>query len=115
MPAGRPYIPVDEDTILKAAEEGCTLKEIAAYCGVSDDTISRNYADIVKRGRLLMQKSLRRKQVEVAQDGNPTMLIWLGKQYLEQKDKIETAGDPENPNRVVVEFIGQAAPKEEGK
>ena len=34
--------------------------------------------------------SLRRKQLEVALEGNPTLLIWLGKQFLEQSDKAET-------------------------
>lgn len=33
--------------------------------------------------------SLRRKQYEMAAGGNPTMLIWLGKQYLNQTDKNE--------------------------
>ena len=31
--------------------------------------------------------SLRRRQFKAAQDGNATMLIWLGKQYLGQTDK----------------------------
>ena len=35
--------------------------------------------------------SLRRMQFEKAQTGNTTMLIWLGKQMLGQKDKIETS------------------------
>jgi len=33
--------------------------------------------------------SLRRAQIKTALDGNPTMQIWLGKQYLGQHDKIE--------------------------
>jgi len=32
---------------------------------------------------------LKRKQVEVALAGNTTMLIWLGKQYLDQSDKVD--------------------------
>ena len=31
--------------------------------------------------------SLRRAQYQVAKDGNPTMLIWLGKQWLGQSEK----------------------------
>ena len=34
---------------------------------------------------------LRRQQIEAAKKGNATMLIWLGKQLLEQSDKAETA------------------------
>jgi hypothetical protein len=33
--------------------------------------------------------SLRRMQWQAAENGNPTMLVWLGKQYLNQKDKAE--------------------------
>ena len=38
---------------------------------------------------------LRKKQWEVAMDGNVQMLIWLGKQYLGQRDTPETKW--ENP------------------
>lgn len=34
-----------------------------------------------------MKKSLRRWQLEAAEKGNPTMLIWLGKQVLKQSDQ----------------------------
>ena len=33
--------------------------------------------------------SVRRMQYRSAEEGNATMLIWLGKQYLDQKDKQE--------------------------
>jgi hypothetical protein len=36
--------------------------------------------------------SLRRLQWKKAQEGNTTMLIWLGKQYLGQSDKQELTG-----------------------
>jgi hypothetical protein len=63
-----------------------TMPELAAITGVSEDTLYRNFAGAIKRGRALRNASLRRKQFEVADSGNPTMLIWLGKQYLGQKD-----------------------------
>ena len=91
--AGRPRIIVDEDAILELASKGRILSEIASYCGVSVDTITRNYAELVKRGRSIMEGSLRNKQYEIAMTGNPTMLIWLGKQYLEQSDKSEINGN----------------------
>ena len=33
--------------------------------------------------------SLRRKQYEVALSGNPSMLIWLGKNVLGQSDQVQ--------------------------
>jgi DNA-binding response OmpR family regulator len=40
-----------------------------------------------------LKVSLRRQQIEAAKKRNPTMLIWLGKQLLEQRDKIEVKID----------------------
>ena len=93
---GRPRKMVDEKAILELASKGRTLTEIAAYCGVSDDTISRRFAEIVKRGRLLMCGSLRAKQFQLAMRGNATMLIWLGKQELSQTDKQQFSGQIEH-------------------
>lgn len=39
-----------------------------------------------KKGFADLKKSLRRKQIERAESGNATMLIWLGKQLLGQRD-----------------------------
>ncbi len=76
----------------------CTLKEISSWFDCSEDTIERRvkeysglkFADYYaqKRGKGLI--SLRRKQYEVAMSGDKTLLIWLGKQYLGQSDKIES-------------------------
>jgi hypothetical protein len=43
--------------------------------------------------------ALRRKQFELA-ESNPTIAIWLGRQYLAQTEKIEHIGDPDNPIRL---------------
>jgi hypothetical protein len=49
---------------------------------------------IHKKGMETGRASLRRLQYAAAQAGNPTMLIWLGKQVLGQRDKhdVETTG-----------------------
>jgi hypothetical protein len=62
-------------------------------------------------GREIGKASLRRTQIAVAQQGNPTMLIWLGKQMLNQKDKIaeEVSGPEGKPlvERIThIEIIG---------
>lgn len=90
---GRPRIELDTDQIAKLAEIQCTIKEIAYIMGVSTDTISRNYADVVEAGKQSGKMQLRRAQWRKAvEEGNPTMQIWLGKQYLEQADQpINTA------------------------
>ena len=80
----------------------CTDAEIAAFFGMCRKTIERErksdheFNEIIRRGKSYAKLSLRRKQVEFAMDGNPTMLVWLGKQYLGQKDKTEVAADVVN-------------------
>jgi hypothetical protein len=67
------------------------MEEMASFFGCSVDTLERNFADTIKKGKDKGRMSLRRLQFEKAQSGNTTMLIWLGKQLLGQKDKIETS------------------------
>jgi hypothetical protein len=57
--------------------------------GVSVDTLDRRFAAEIEKGRSNLRTSLRRWQLEAAKKGNVAMLIWLGKQYLEQTEKVE--------------------------
>jgi hypothetical protein len=88
---GRPKIEINEDQLEKLASILCTMEEMASFFGCSVDTLERNFADTIKKGKDKGRMSLRRLQFEKAQSGNTTMLIWLGKQMLGQKDKIETS------------------------
>jgi hypothetical protein len=75
---------------LKRVEElaaiGCTLEEMGAVLGVGKSTIkdraaaNPEFAEAIERGRARGQTTLRRHQWQQAEAGNPTMLIWLGKQ-----------------------------------
>lgn len=44
----------------------------------------------MNKGLARMKISLRRKQIQLADDGDRTMLIWLGKQHLGQRDKFDS-------------------------
>ena len=83
---GRPKIELDEELLYKLATIQCTMKEMVDILGVSQDTLKRNFAHIIAKGKSDGKMRLRRKQVEVAMSGNHTMLIWLGKQMLSQSD-----------------------------
>lgn len=99
---GRPKAKIDLETFEKLAALQCTQAECAAFLEVSVDTIQRRIAHNPKfaaaweRGRENGKASLRRMQFESAQKGNITMQIWLGKQYLGQKDRLEHAGPDGN-------------------
>jgi hypothetical protein len=43
----------------------------------------------MEKGRSILKMSLRREQVRLAKQGDRTMLIWLGKQYLGQSERHE--------------------------
>jgi hypothetical protein len=94
---GRPRAEVDPKTVERLAAILCTVEEIATVCGCSKDTLERNFAAVLKRGRDAGRASLRRAQWKAAQKGNPTMLIWLGKQYLGQRDRPEMTGPDADP------------------
>ena len=52
--------------------------------------MEKSYKELIEHGRAEGKKSLRRKQMEVGlEKGDVRMLIWLGKQYLDQKDQPE--------------------------
>lgn len=77
---------LDEKHMLSLAQVGCTNEEIASHFDCSEDTIERRYAGILKKGRAQLRMSLRRSQVKKALAGDNTMLIWLGKILLGQKE-----------------------------
>lgn len=89
----RPQKTLDPAIIEKMAMVGNPVTAIATILGCSTDTLHRRFAAVIKRGREQGNHSLRLKQYQKAMEGNPTMLIWLGKQYLGQSDKVESKSD----------------------
>ena len=86
----RPKIKIDYSIVEKLANIQCTQEEIASFLELSVRTLQRDeeFCRIYKKGQDNGKMSLRRMQFKLA-DKNPTMAIWLGKQYLKQKDNIE--------------------------
>jgi hypothetical protein len=90
-PGGRPKLKIDLDQVEKLAVIGCTLEEIGAVLKISKRTLIRRnkeskFREAMERGELSGRASLRRAQRKVALAGNATMLIWLGKNILGQRD-----------------------------
>jgi hypothetical protein len=104
---GRPRKEIAQHTFERLCEVQATLEEIAHVLDVSEDTVEcwckRTYelgfADTYKKFSANGKTSLRRYQFEAAKKGNPTMLIWLGKQYLGQREPLATirGGDIDVP------------------
>lgn len=91
-PGGRPPLEINVEMLEALAERSLTQADCAAVLGCSVDTIQRRYLEVYDRGLQKCRASLRRKQFEMAQAGNVTMLIWLGKNLLGQSDKTEVTG-----------------------
>lgn len=99
MPAGRPKKQIDKDQFEKLCGLQCTLEEFCCYFSCNTDTLEKwckkiykmNFSEIFRIKRGNGKISLRRKQFELAMSGNPTMLIWLGRNMLGQTDKIDVA------------------------
>jgi len=83
---GRDKKPILSADVFKLAAIGCKDIEIADWFGVDGNTLRYNFNVELLKGRLTLSQSLRRKQIEVAMGGNPTMLIFLGKNLLGQSD-----------------------------
>lgn len=89
----------------------CTREEIAAWFGISKQALIRachtnfgmTFKELHAQKRMKGRISVRRKQFQLAMEGNPTMLIWLGKQYLGQRDNMELTSDPQRPLASVVQ------------
>lgn len=81
----------------------CTLEEIADAFDCSSDTIERwckrtykaGFAEVFAQKRGRGKRSLRRMQWKLAEK-NAAMAIFLGKQYLGQKDNPEENNDMED-------------------
>lgn len=92
----RPRKEINFEQFKKLCALQCTLEEIAGFFDCSIDTIERwckrelktSFADSYKKYSVSGKISLRRWQFKMAET-NVTMAIWLGKQYLGQKDQQE--------------------------
>jgi hypothetical protein len=115
----RPKKIVDPVEVEKLAAMGCTTDEIAAFFDCSRDTIERRFAAKIRKGKERGRTRLRRLQWQAAEKGNATLMIWLGKQYLGQTDKIdqklEAAADIKASVTYDTEWGGNNEPKGPGE
>ena len=96
----RPLTEIDWDQVDKMCAIHCTGEEQAAVLNIDYDTLNRaclrvykiSFAEYFKQKASSGKMSLRRKQFTTAMDGNTTMLIWLGKNWLGQKDNHDEVG-----------------------
>ena len=94
---GRPRKLINKEMFENLCEIQCTQHEICTVLNVDDKTLTKwcketygmSFSETYAQKREGGKASVRRMQFLTAQDGNPTMQIWLGKQMLNQTDKTE--------------------------
>lgn len=94
---GRPPVKIDWNQVNELLELGCTAFETAASIGVSYDALLDRckaefgciLSELIQKQHQKRNANIRIAQQKKALSNDSTMLIWLGKQYMEQADKIE--------------------------
>jgi len=83
LPVGRDKKIVPPDEVFKLAALGLKTTEIAEYFGVTDESIARNFADILTKARVELKISLRRAMLHNAcVNNNAAVQIFLSKNLL---------------------------------
>jgi hypothetical protein len=77
------------ELVFNLASIGCSDTVIGDFIGLSADTVKRRFAENLTKGRAERKIKLHQAQTDKALSGDSTMLIWLGKQDLDQHDKQE--------------------------
>ena len=114
---GAPIKEIDYKQLEKLCAIQCTGEECAAILKIDYDTLNRalkrdnhgGFTDYFKKNSATGKASLRRRQYKSAvEEGNIPMMIWLGKQYLGQKepDRTETTVVINNS---LADIVGSAA------
>ena len=93
---GRPKIEIDFTLVESLANIFCTQEEIAAILDCSPSTLQHNpeFLQVYKKGLQTAKSSLRRMQFKLAEN-NAALSIWLGKQYLGQREPAAIEQQPE--------------------
>lgn len=113
-PEGRSKEFIDWKQFEDMCEIQCTQEEIANVLRINRDTLrdraveyyGEEFSAIYKKYSAGGKCSLRRYQYKMSKK-NPTMAIWLGKNWLDQKDNKEEVQLPEEATKSFVALMGQ--------
>ncbi len=94
---GAPRAKLNYQIIDQLLIEGNSGRQIAGYLGINNKTLYDNvlhdkaisFSEYADQFNAKGETLLKTKQHEIAMKGNVTMLIWLGKQRCDQKERIE--------------------------
>lgn len=104
---GPKEIDVDVELLQRMALIQCSVQEMSLITGVSVDTLSRRYADIIQKSRADGKRSLKRKLFEMAMNGNIPALIFSLKNWCGMVDSRAeiTVNETRTPEEVKVSAV----------
>lgn len=111
----RPRIELDKKDFESLLAISCTLEEVTAFFdnkldGCSELTVQRwckreygkSFEDIAAKKRNLFKISIRRNQLRLSEK-SAAMAIFLGKNYLGQKDQVEPEENADDKVTVIID------------
>lgn len=78
---------INEKEVAKYALAGCYDKTIARLTGIPETTLKRRCGDLIASKRAERKYNIRKAQTESVAKGVPQMLIFIGKNELDQTDR----------------------------
>lgn len=90
---------IDPNEVEKLAAMACTAEEIGAFFECSQDTIERNFADALKKGRAKGRMSMKRALFQKVQAGDLGAMVWWGKNFAGMSDKQQVEVHDQNASQ----------------
>lgn len=120
---GRPKADIDWTYVGKMCEAGGSGVGIAATLGIDEGTLRKRcetdnkctFSEFSQQKKAKGDELLKSKQFQVAMTGDKTMLIWLGKQRLDQREKQEITGKDGEPIQTTSTIVIQGIPGSDNK
>lgn len=120
---GRPLISIDWKKVDQLLISGCRGTEVASFLGIHKDTLydrcvkekNMSFSDYSAQKRQKGDSLLKHKQFQIGMEGNTTMLVWLGKQRLKQKENPQTADDFNGSLAELLDLLKKKEIKNDGK
>lgn len=117
----RPKLNIDWKKVDHMLEAHCSCAEIASHLGIHPDTLRNRvteeynigYSEYFRQKKEKGKSSLKVVQYQQALKGNNQMMIWLGKNWLGQKDEPKEEKEMDAPvAQALIRLLGVKSPEE---
>lgn len=92
---GRPLMEIDDKVVASLAFAGVPIAKIARHVGCDRKTLYNRFSTLLDQNDVDGEVAIYVRQHNAAMAGDRTMLVWLGKTRLGQKEALKIGGDPD--------------------